>query len=166
MSFIDPLGLYELPALPQGALDFSAGLGDTILFGQGQRLRDISGVSGGVDHCSSAYSAGEWAGMAASAATGLAGGLRAAGVKGAGKEFSHWIPNRWGGPRSIWNGNYVPKPTHALSDPYRYRFTPRSWKAQNPMPNFASQQWIRVPNAYKGTAAGVAYGATSAELSD
>jgi hypothetical protein len=28
--------------------------------------------------------------------------LRAAGANGAGKEFSHWIPNRMGGPRSKW----------------------------------------------------------------
>lgn len=40
---------------------------------------------------------GEWAGMAASFATGFEDGARAAGAKAAGKEFSHWIPNRFGG---------------------------------------------------------------------
>jgi hypothetical protein len=64
--------------------------------------------------------------VGASAALGALG-VRWGGVAGRGKEFSHWIPNRAGGPRSIWNGNYVPKSTHALSDPYRYRFMPRSW---------------------------------------
>jgi RHS repeat-associated protein len=157
LMYTDPEGL-----LAQGIVDFGAGLGDVILFGQGQRLRDLFDVDGGIDQCSDEYSAGEWSGVAASMATGLAGGLKAAGAKGTGKEFSHWIPNRMGGPRSTWNGNFVPTATHALSDPYRYRFMPRSWKAQNPMPNAASQQWTRIPNAYKGGAAGGAYGAAGA----
>lgn len=111
-----------------------------MLFGQGQRLRDLFDVDGGIDKCSGEYSAWEWAGVAASVATGLAGGLKAAGAKGVGKEFSHWIPNRMGGPRSTWNGNFVPRETHALSDPYRYRFMPKSWKAENLLPSRASQQ--------------------------
>lgn len=160
LSYTDPEGL-----LAQGIVDFGAGMGDVILFGQGQRLRDLFDVDGGVDQCSDEYSAGEWAGVAASLATGLSGGVKAAGAKGAGKEFSHWIPNRMGGPRSTWNGNFVPTATHALSDPYRYRFMPKSWKAQNPMPNAASQQWTRIPNAYKGGAAGGAYGAAGAAQS-
>ena len=150
----DPEGL-----VAQGIVDFFAGAGDVILFGQGQRLRDLLDVDGGVNQCSAEYGAGEWAGIAASVSTGLAGGLKAAGAKGAGKEFSHWIPNRMGGPRSTWNGNFVPRETHALSDPFRYRFMPKSWKAQNPLPNQASQQWTRIPNVYKGGAAGAAYGA-------
>ncbi|NPC59189.1 RHS repeat-associated core domain-containing protein [Caenimonas soli] len=157
LMYTDPEGL-----VAQGIVDFGAGMGDVILFGQGQRLRDLFDVDGGIDQCSDEYSAGEWAGIAASMATGLAGGLKAAGAKGAGKEFSHWIPNRMGGPRSTWNGNFVPAATHALSDPYRYRFMPRPWKAQNPMPNAASQQWTRIPNAYKGGAAGAGYGAAGA----
>ena len=160
ISYTDPEGL-----LAQGIVDFGAGMGDVILFGQGQRLRDLFDVDGGVDQCSDEYSAGEWAGIAASLATGLSGGVKAAGAKGAGKEFSHWIPNRMGGPRSTWNGNFVPTATHALSDPYRYRFMPKSWKAQYPMPNAASQQWTRIPNAYKGGAAGGAYGAAGAAQS-
>ena len=160
LMFVDPDGL-----LPQGLVDFGAGLGDTLLFGQGKNLRDLFDVDGGINPCSTEYSVGEWAGIAGSMATGLAGGLKAAGTKGAGKEFSHWIPNRMGGPRSTWNGNFVPTATHALSDPYRYRFMPRSWKAQNPMPNAAVQQWTRVPNAYKGGAAGGAYGASGAAQS-
>lgn len=166
LMYIDPNGLWALgDPLPQGLVDFGAGMGDVILFGQGQRLRDLLGVDGGIDPCSSEYSAGEWAGVGVSVATGFAGGLKAAGAKGAGKEFSHWIPNRMGGPRSVWNGNYVSTSTHALSDPYRYRFMPRSWKAQNPMPNAATQQWVRIPNVYKGGAAGGAYGAGGAGLS-
>lgn len=159
VNYTDPLGLWRWgDPLPQNWVNFSAGMGDVILFGQGQRLRDWFGIDGGVDRCSSAYSAGEWAGLGASFLTGAAGGVRAAGTRGAGLEFSHWIPNRWGGPRSIWNGNYVPTRTHALSDPYRYRFMPRSWKAENPMPGRMAQQWVRLPNVYKGAGAGTAWG--------
>lgn len=161
----DPYGLWVPPSLPQGFVDFSAGLGDTLLLGFGDELRDLAGVDGGVNKCSKAYSAGEYAGIAGGFAAGGIAGLRAAGQKAAGKEFSHWIPNRLGGPRSIWNGNYVTTATHALSDPYRYRFMPRAWKAMNPMPSRLNQQLVRLPNVYKGTSAGGAYGATGASLS-
>jgi len=160
LSYTDPEGL-----LAQGIVDFGAGMGDVILFGQGQRLRDLFDVDGGIDKCSGEYGAGEWAGIAASLATGLSGGLKAAGAKGAGKEFSHWIPNRMGGPRSTWNGNFVPTATHAASDPYRYRFMPRAWKEANAPMNPAMAQWTRIPNAYKGAAAGGAYGAAGAAQS-
>lgn len=62
-------------------------MGDVILFGQGQALRDWFGIDGGIDRCSGAYGAGDWAGVAASLATGVAGGVKAAGAKGAGKNF-------------------------------------------------------------------------------
>ena len=165
LTYTDPLGLWgvaDLPSIPQPVVDFGAGMGDTILFGQGPRIRDALGVDGGVDQCSDAYDYGEWAGIGASLATGFAGGVRAAGVKGAGKEFSHWIPNRMGGPRTIFNGNYVPTATHAVSDPYRYRFMPRAWKAANPPMSGPMAQWTRIPNVYKGAAAGGAYGAAGA----
>ena len=162
IGLYDPYGLWVPPSLPQSWVDFSAGLGDVLLFGQGQRLRDLSGVDGGVDPCAPAYGYGEWAGIAGSFATGIVGGIRAAGARGAGLEFSHWIPARMGGPRTLWNGNYVRTVAHALSDPYRYRFMPRVWKAANPMPSALSQQWTRIPNAYKGAAAGGAYGAAAA----
>ena len=97
--------------------------------------------------------------IAAQVAAGGAAGLRAAGTKGAGLEFSHWIPKRFGGPRSMWNGNFVSIAQHALSDPYRYRFMPRFWKSNNPLPNAAIQQWKRVPNVFKGGAAGATVGA-------
>ncbi|RSZ55170.1 RHS repeat protein [Massilia atriviolacea] len=164
LSYIDPLGLFEWPALPQGVVDFSAGMGDTILFGQGQLLRDVFNISGGIDMCSSAYSNGEWAGLAVSASAGLAGGVRAAGTAGVGKEFSHWFPTRMGGPRSIWNGNYVSITTHARSDPYRRQFMPRTWKDANPSMSTAMSQWIRFPNVYKGSMAGTGYGAAGAGM--
>lgn len=85
-------------------------------------------------------------------------GWRAAGTKGAGKDFSHWIPNRWGGPRSKWNGNFVPVIEHALSDPFRYQFMKKTWKEANKMPHFLIQQWVRIPKVYKGIIAGNMYG--------
>ncbi len=157
----DPYGLFDLPSLPQAIVDFGAGMGDTILFGQGQRMRDALGI-GGVDQCSDAYDNGEWAGIGVSLATGFAGGVRAAGAKGAGKEFSHWIPNRMGGPRSTWNGNFVPPSRHYYHDPFRY---PKGWRDLGPKWNPARQQFDRIPNIYKGTAAGGAYGAGGAAQS-
>jgi RHS repeat-associated protein len=166
VMYTDPLGLWAVgDPLPQGLVDFGAGMGDAILLGQGQRLRNLLGVNGGIDPCSSEYSAGEWAGVGLSVATGLAGGLKAAGAKGAGKEFSHWIPNRMGGPRTVWNGNYVPTATHAVSDPYRYRFMPRAWKEANAPMSTPTAQWTRIPNVYKGGAAGGVYGAAGAAQS-
>jgi uncharacterized protein RhaS with RHS repeats len=163
LAYTDPYGLWVIgDPLPQNVIDFSAGMGDVLLFGQGQTLRDWFDVDGGVDPCAPMYGYGEWAGIAGSFATGVVGGIRAAGARGAGMEFSHWIPARIGGPRTIWNGNYVSTATHALSDPYRYRFMPRVWKAANPMPSVASQQWTRLPNVYKGAAGGGAYGAAGA----
>ena len=165
---VDTLGLSSfaasLPSLPQPVVDFAAGFGDTLSWGVTDKIRDLMDTNSAVDKCSMSYTAGEVAGVAASTVTGGAAGVRAAGAKGAGKEFSHWIPNRMGGSRSVWNGNFVSKEFHALSDPYRYRFMPKSWKANNPMPNTVSQQWDRIPNAVKGTAAGAGYGAGGAAM--
>ena len=163
----DPYGLWTWgDSFPQEAVDFAAGAGDVLLFGQGQSLRDLLDINGGVNRCSNAYNYGEWAGVAGSFATGVFGGIKAAGTRGAGIEFSHWVPARAGGPRTIFNGNFVARETHALSDPYRYRFMPRSWKAENPLPGKVSQQWTRIPNVYKGAAAGGLYGASGKTLSD
>jgi len=156
---VDPSG-----DLSQGMGDFFAGFGDTLLLGFGDDLRGALNIGGGINYNSGEYSAGEWAGVAGSFATGIIGGARAAGARGAGMEFSHWIPARSGGSRSILNGNYVSTETHAFSDPYRYRFMSRAWKAENPMPSIASQQWTRVPNIYKGATAGGIYGGAGAAL--
>ena len=68
LNFIDPYGLFELPSLPQGMVDFSAGLGDALLLGTGGYLRDLTGVDGGVDTCSDAYGYGSYAALAAGGA--------------------------------------------------------------------------------------------------
>ncbi len=157
INFVDPYGLYWL----KDWSDFFGGFGDFITFGGTGWLRDQWGYGGFVDPCSGWYTGGEIAGFGASVALGAAWGLEAAGTKGAGKEFSHWIPKRLGGPNSLLNGNYVSKSTHALSDPYRYRFMSKAWKASNPIYNPLQRQWIRLPNWIKGAGAGAGYGTGS-----
>ncbi|GAB0154357.1 hypothetical protein MnBA_37570 [Marinobacterium sp. BA1] len=155
IMFYDPYGLWAWgDPLPQGVVDFSAGFGDTISFGATDWVRNQMGTNSALNKCSGAYSGGEWAGIAYGFAAGGAAGWRAAGSKAAGKEFSHWIPNRMSGPRSIWNGNYVSTRTHALSDPFRYRFMPRSWKSNNPIWPAWKRQLTRLPNWAKGSGIG------------
>ena len=158
VNFIDPYGLDWLSTLS----DYSAGFGDFISFGTTRWIRQQMGTDYVVNYYSGAYSAGKWSGVAFVVTSGVAGGLKAAGSAGRGLEFSHWIPVRMGGVRTIWNGNYVRTATHALSDPYRYRFMSRAWKALNPMPNRLVQQLIRLPNWIKG--AGIATGYSSGSL--
>jgi RHS repeat-associated protein len=57
LKYVDRDG--KLPELPQGFVDFSAGLGDALLLGTGKYLRDAAGVDGGVDACSDSYTYGE-----------------------------------------------------------------------------------------------------------
>jgi len=80
ISFVDPDGL--LPSLPQGLVDFSAGLGDGLLLGTGPYIRDALGI-GSVRTCSCAYSAGSWASLA-----GGAGRLAYAGLAKAGSALA------------------------------------------------------------------------------
>ena len=76
---MDPSGLIELPALPQGVVDFSAGLGDALLPGGGGALREAAEVGGGVDECSDAYGYGATAALAAGGARMAYAGLAKAG---------------------------------------------------------------------------------------
>lgn len=76
ISFVDPNGL--LPDLPQGVVDFSAGLGDGLLLGTGPYIRDALGI-GSVSTCSCAYSAGSWASFAAGGARLAYAGIAKAG---------------------------------------------------------------------------------------
>ncbi len=171
-KFDDPLGLYPFSSgdnpydlIPEAgwvgiayAGNFAAGFGDhvtTIPFTDvklTQEVRRWFGSDEVVDKCSGVYTAGEWSGFAWEVAFGGAGGLRAAGTKGVGKEFSHWIPNRMGGPRSLWNGNYVSAARHHLHDPYRYV------KGGGPKWHPIRQQWDRIPKVYKGGMLGAGVG--------
>ncbi len=60
----DPLGLWVPPSLPQGFVIFSAGLGDALLLGFGDDLRDLFNIDGGIDRCSKEYKGGEIASFA------------------------------------------------------------------------------------------------------
>ncbi|HEV7240372.1 MAG TPA: RHS repeat-associated core domain-containing protein, partial [Thermoanaerobaculia bacterium] len=103
-----------------------------------------------------------------STAAGGAGGLRAAGSKVAGKEFSHWIPDRalkrtgskWLRNKfgmSPFNGNYVPIERHSLHDPWR--MLKGMTKADKWPP--VVRQLDRVPRLYYGTAVGAGLGAAA-----
>ncbi|WP_426212699.1 RHS repeat-associated core domain-containing protein, partial [Massilia sp. TWP1-3-3] len=153
-SAFDPYAVLDTAA------NFSGGMGDTLSFGLTSYVRDEFSI-GSVDQSATSYHVGEGAGVVVSTALGGAAGARAAGAKGAGLEFSHWIPKRLGGGNSILNGNYVSIVKHALSDPFRYRFMPRAWKAANPMPSIVLQQLNRIPYFWIGTAAGAGAGAAS-----
>jgi len=60
-----------------GINNFSAGLGDDLLLGQGDRLRRIAGADGNVDPCSTAYTLGGYAPMLNPAGL-IKGGLKRA----------------------------------------------------------------------------------------
>jgi RHS repeat-associated protein len=159
---IDPLGLWWLgDPLPQGIVDYSAGLGDTLSFNLTSYIRDQMGTNGVVNKCSKAYTGGQVSGVVLATAIGGAAGLEAAGARAgeAGYEFSHWIPNRFGGPRSLWNGNYVSQEFHYLTDPFRY---PSGWQSYGDKLPAILQQLGRIPWVYGGGAAGAAYGGASA----
>ena len=164
--WVDPEGLYSSYEALRDTSNFFAGVGDNLTFGLTGRIRQAGGYDYVVNRNSGMYKGGEWTGVGLSLATGAAGGLEAAGAKGAGKEFSHWLPKRLGGPRSIWNGNYVTKEVHALSDLWRYRFMPKAWKLLHEPPNVVIQQFVRIPNLLKGIVAGAIYGGASKGLSD
>ena len=133
-SFGDPL--------PQGLVDGVTGFGDgvfnAITFGYGDlsEIRSAFGINGGVNKNSDLYSGGHLAGaINGGAALGGAIGLLGKGVKGF--EYSHFVPqrflNKFGITRkwkSPLNGTYGPKLFHALTDKFRYRFMPRTFKAQ------------------------------------
>jgi RHS repeat-associated protein len=170
VNLLDPTGLDWMDT----TASFSAGLGDVLLLGAGDELREWTDETFGwngnalVDPCSSAYSAGEWTGIAATTVAGGAAGWRAAGSKAAGKEFSHWIPDRvlkrtgsswlrntFG--KSRFNGNYVSSTRHYLHDPHRFLLgTTRDGKFSP-----AVQQLDRVARVYYGAGAGAGAGASA-----
>ena len=168
---IDPLGLYDLLDFGGDALNFAAGLGNASTFGastwivqQGFLVTgnpDNAAILSRTKRCSGVFKAGEWAGMVLSMAFGGAVGAQAAEANAgrAGFEFSHWIPVRMGGPRSIFNGNFVSQKFHYLTDFYRYPTGWLDWGSKLPP---ALQQVLRIPWVYDGAAAGAAYGGASA----
>jgi RHS repeat-associated protein len=67
LRLIDPYGLWEIEnpfPLPNGYVDFSAGLGDALLFDAGSDLRELLDIDGGINESSDAYGYGELTGYA------------------------------------------------------------------------------------------------------
>jgi hypothetical protein len=137
---------------------------DALTFGSASRLNNALGAGNYVNRCGISHKLGSAAGIVASVAFGGALGAEAAGANAGKKgfEFSHWIPDRFGGPRSLWNGNWTTIAEHALNDPFRYRFMPAAWKALNPMNPTWLQQLNRIPLLITGTAAGAGVGGAGA----
>ena len=99
-SIRQPARHSRLPKLnkprPQTSSDlrnFLWGAGDAVLLGFGDELRDAAGLDP-VDMDSNAYTAGDVLASAGMLATGIGGGIRAAGMARKGYEFSHFIPKR------------------------------------------------------------------------
>jgi len=104
---------------------------ETLSFGITRGIRNLGHSDSVVNYASGWYAAGQITGFVHGTGLGGACGWRAAGQPGPGKEFSHWIPQRYGGcfrRYTKWNGNYVTVEVHALSDPYRYRFMSKCFK--------------------------------------
>ncbi|MBI9074557.1 MAG: RHS domain-containing protein [Desulfatibacillum sp.] len=166
----DRFGLYSSDELLEDVSNFSAGFGDLISFGLTSAIRDnidekIWGFES-VDKDSGAYLAGEVSGIAFSMSSGFAGGAKAAGAAGRGLEFSHWIPARMNGPRSLLNGNYVTIAKHALSDPHRWDFLPKIWRNSRQQAGTLAKHFIRFPNTLKGVVTGALYGGTSSAVNN
>jgi hypothetical protein len=66
---------FHWPSLPQGLVDFSAGMGDTASFGLTQYIRDRSNIDGGIDYASDEYTYGGYAGVLGAVGTTAAGGF-------------------------------------------------------------------------------------------
>jgi len=84
--------------------------------------------------------------------------------RGAGQEWSHWIPDRFSNPASReykglprwvtenpFNGNYRDPIRHAMNDPRRARFEGKQFMQERMNPAFL-RQWDRLPDWIKGGA--------------
>ncbi|WP_343639633.1 RHS repeat-associated core domain-containing protein, partial [Roseateles sp.] len=114
LSFYDPYGLWGMDDVygaiynwtggrepSQELVNFSAGLGDELLLGQGQRIRNLVGVNGGINRCSGAYGAGQWTGVAALTAAGGIAGAR--GLPAGAKMLSNSAKGQIGEAASLLN---------------------------------------------------------------
>jgi RHS repeat-associated protein len=175
INFVDPFGLARGDWWDPRSYDFShydpwdtvqdvgnvaEAFTDALTFGSASRLNDALGAGQYVNRCGIGHKLGTAAGIVTTIALGGAMGAEAAEANAGeqGFEFSHWIPRRWGGPRSIWNGNFVSQKLHYLTD--FSRFPPPAGAALRwgPKLNPVFQQVLRIPWVYDGLAAGAAYG--------
>ena len=157
---VDRVDLFGLDWLNNLA-DFSSGAGSVLSFGLTDIINDATGASSVVNKCSLSHKLGTATGIALSIVIGGAAGAEAAEANAGreGYEFSHFIPNRMGGPRSVFNGNYVSQELHYLTDNFRY---PSGWQNWGPKLPPVAQQILRIPWIYPGAAAGAAYGGAAA----
>jgi hypothetical protein len=82
---------FEPPSLPQGTVDFSAGMGDSVSLDATSYIRSSYGIDGGVNEFSDAYRYGTYAGAAVSL-------LAGAGSFGGAYTFGKTVTvTRWGG---------------------------------------------------------------------
>lgn len=161
LSYIDEDG--NMPSLPQGLVDFLAGLGDTLTLNITSNIRYFLDI-GNIDNCSIFYQLGETGGVIASISTGALAGLKSVVYNGPKSvQWSHWIPDRYINKNakeykryldipivrdfinSKANGNHVSKLTHQLTDPKAYRFMKKSQKIDNEIYNPIRRQINRIP---------------------
>lgn len=168
VKLTDPSGLSSmsgfagsLPTLPQGFVDFSAGMGDVLTFGLGAQIRSLTPAANVVDPSSSAYNAGGWVGVAGSVATGWVGGSKAVARASSGinwQNFSHSlfpsrdlkkIPNgiaQWlNKTGNRLNGDHIPPQLHTRLDPWARAGVPADWLRANPLFSQARQLLNRIP---------------------
>ncbi|WP_445535881.1 hypothetical protein [Acinetobacter sp. G18] len=159
--------------------NYIMGFANGISLGLGQPISNWFYGFETADINSSAYSFGSLPSLVLSTIGGGVRSMTMAGAPAKGFEFSHWVPSRFVNTKQTesrisfldndfgkwlvqkgnkWNGNYVPTKTHALSDPFRYQFMPKTFKEVNAMPSTYIQQYNRIPLVYKGAIVGGAYG--------
>ena len=132
LSYIDPEGLFTLddilaamPTPPHWWVNRMAGMGDVLLGGFGDELRNAIGAGGVVDRCCDEYLTGKIYGVVITMGVGLNVGLGMAGKKTNKTEFSHFIPKRYLEKifgrdfRNRLNGNYITPERHAELDKFR-----------------------------------------------
>ena len=63
VNLVDPMGLFILPSLPQGLVNFAAGFGDGVSLGATKYIREQLGINGPVNLCSDTYKFSQIGGM-------------------------------------------------------------------------------------------------------
>jgi len=172
LTYVDPEGLLgwaDMPTAPQWAEDFGAGLGDVLTFGITGAIRDQFDI-GSVNRCSSAYTAGEVAGVVASVATGFVGGTKAVAKASSPNNwanFSHsgtpasWNRgSRWSKTGNRANGDYIPT-TGKRPDLHDFMDATAAGVGGK-YPTWPA--WRRAPNRMPYTPGAAMYGAASAAM--
>jgi RHS repeat-associated protein len=133
MSRIDRLGLWDWPSLPQGVVNGVTGFGDgayravTLGFGNLQDVRDLFGIDGGVDSCSSTYRYSSFAGNVVGAGA-LGGAVGARLLRAASK-----------GGRAIYEADGF---VQAEGSPFKFdaAYYDDLWNSGRPAPFLAAQE--------------------------